>query len=268
LLKLFRGLDDYDKFLKWVAAKRAERLEAEGKEFLLTKDVRDKIYEWAGGKDRADYEATNKEFQRFIKSVLDVGEKSGLINPEERKAWEQWYYLPFNRIFEDEVTAQEYARYPHRNDKYAKIKKLIGSERKIGNPLENVLRNWTHIIGESMRNVARAEAFKQAEQTNSGLVTRVHRVAKKVKDKKTGKVKVKPTDIFWYKDKKGKRRYLKKAEVERLLTFQENGRPSKKTASRLIFLCMTSRYTTPSLALTSSSSTTLPCGCWVRPRSG
>ncbi len=160
--------DDANKLFYWVAAKRAERLELEGRERWLTANARKVIFDWVGEKPKSakSWDELNNKFQEFNKSVLDIAQHAGLINPENRQQWEQDYYVPFYRLFEDEITRAEFLKGPYPNVRHidAQIRRLLGGKRKIGDPIENIIKNWSHLIHESMRNVARAEAFDAAQE--------------------------------------------------------------------------------------------------------
>lgn len=166
----------------WIAVKRAEKLEAEGRENHLTKDKRDKIRDdqvFKGlntadrAKKEAEFERLNKEFQEFNKNIIDISIEAGLLSKDQVDAWMKDFYLPFYRILEDETTHDEFMQGPHKQRKFisAQIKRLKGGEEKLGDPLENILRNWTHLIQESQRNVARSSAAEVA--INLGLAEKV-----------------------------------------------------------------------------------------------
>jgi hypothetical protein len=167
--------DDGHKFLYWVAAKRAASLEAQGRERRLDAATRKKIFDWAGGENNPKWMAASKKLHEFNKSVLDVAEASGLIDPVARKTWEQFFYVPFYRVFEDEQARSEFLAGPHQSKKFisSQIRQLKGSEKKPGDPLENLLRNWMHLISESMRNEARAEAVRFSEEHGTGMIERL-----------------------------------------------------------------------------------------------
>ena len=229
-MPFLKSLGDYKNFLYWVAATRAEelakptKLHPKGREFLLDKAARDEIFEKTGGRNNAKWKEANVKLQEFQKDILKISEQAGIISKEERAVWEQEFYVPFYRIFENAETKDEYLKSPRSDRRFisAKIRKLLGSEKKLGDPLENLFRNWTHLINESMRNVARSEAFDSG--VGKSLMTEVKRVTKKIKTgKNKGKTEV--TDLYFYKDPEtGKRKFLPKADFEKLLTFQTKGK--------------------------------------------
>jgi len=172
--------EDGDNLLYWIAAKRAEVLstqpvsEERSKENWLLKAERDEIFEAVGEKpnNAESWDVLHEQFNEFNNGILDLAVESGLINQERRKQWEQHFYVPFYRVFEDPASREEYLRGPAQSKKNidANIRRLMGSDKKLGDPLENVIRNWTHLIHESMRNVARSEAFDSAKRLNLDVI--------------------------------------------------------------------------------------------------
>ena len=57
------------------------------------------------GRDRAAaYREALAEFNTLQRSVLDVAQQSGLVDPSARKLWESEFYVPFYRVMEDDAT--------------------------------------------------------------------------------------------------------------------------------------------------------------------
>lgn len=195
--------EDAEKLFYWVAAKRAEVLEGEGRERWLTKDIRKDIVEWTGKTDK-HWNKLNDKFQEFNKSVLDLAEKAGIIDPVLRKTWEQDYYVPFYRVFEDENTKEEFLKGPYRNKQHidAQIRRLMGAEKKIGDLTANIIKNWSHLIHESVRNLARKEAFEAAIKygKNTGLIDEKGAqipIIQKVEKKELLNILGSKTDVKW-----------------------------------------------------------------------
>ncbi len=206
---------DWEKLAYWVAAKRAEELEAEGREKWLDKDARDKIFAWAGDEDNETMQLAARGLHLFNKNILDIAEQAGIINHSGRLQWEREYYVPFYRIFEDETTRKEFLKAPVKNKKFisAQIKRLKGADVKIGDPLQNLLHNWMHLISESMRNVARKEAYEFAVNSESDIIEPVKATALNIYRAKESE------------DKKQKMIFVHKKTGEPVLSFQEDGRP-------------------------------------------
>lgn len=171
---------DWKKFLYWVAAKRAVVLEGQNRENWLDKTARDEIFSKTAPENSARFEKANKQFKEFNDNILDFAEKAGLIDPEARAQWQQYYYVPFYRIFENEEEREAFLAAPKWSKKHidAQIKKLKGADQKLGDPLENMLHNWVHLIHESMRNNARAAAFDSA--IGKGLAEEIKYMGKEI----------------------------------------------------------------------------------------
>jgi hypothetical protein len=156
---------DAEKFFYWLIAKRDQSRTARDKKYtpMFTDDERSKLLNWTGSRTSkgTPWGVVNKEFQAFNNSVLKIGIDSGLLDPAMVAQFKDQFYVPFYRIFEDEQATAEFIKAPVNTKRIiaAQIKKLRGSKRKIGDPLENILANWAHLIKQSMTNQARKEAF-------------------------------------------------------------------------------------------------------------
>jgi hypothetical protein len=199
--------EDGKKLLYWLSARRAEQLEAEGRENWLTPENRARIDAYVGDAADPKWQAMAAEFTEFNKSVLDVAERAGLISKEGREGWERDIYIPFYRVFEDPETREEALRGPKAGKKTidAQIRRLKGAEAKIGDPLENILKNWTHLIEQSVQNMARAEAFEAAEAR--GLAEEIP----------------KSEVLNFRKSDDGKMTFVTKKDDTDVLAFQEDG---------------------------------------------
>ncbi|MGD9825118.1 LPD38 domain-containing protein, partial [Desulfobacter sp.] len=156
--------DDWQNLFYWIAAKRSEELEAEGRENWITPEKRARLLERTGefSEKGESWASLNDKFQEFNQNILDVMEASGLIDPEARKIWESNMYIPFYRVLENEISRQEFLSGPRKSGKHisAQIKQLKGGQAKIGDPLENILMNWMYGLDAAARNKARAKAFE------------------------------------------------------------------------------------------------------------
>ncbi len=167
-LKKLKG--DGRNFFYWLAAKRAEQLEIEGREKWLDKDAREKIFKHVGeAPTHPDYETwddVNAEFQAMNKQILDFAQEAGVFTAEQRVSWEQNYYLPFYRLYDDQVNPKERLLHPQGGNQHLAnvIKRLEGGEAKLGDPLENILANWSTLIAESMRNKSRLAAADASQR--------------------------------------------------------------------------------------------------------
>jgi len=180
--------DDGPTLFKWMAVRRAATLDRQGRENWLTADQRkallDELFEGLTPEQRrakvARFEQLNQEFQKWNKNIIKIAREAGLMSEEQIEAWTSDYYLPFYRIMENEMTGEEFMRAPRKAKQHvsAQIRRLKGGKEKLGDPIENILRNWSHLIQTSQANVARqaaadvavdigvAEEVSKAELTN------------------------------------------------------------------------------------------------------
>ena len=204
---------DASKFLYWMAARRAELLEGQGRENWLDAKARSEIYQWAGARDNPEWVQKAKEFDAWNKSVLDLAQHAGLIDPAERSQWEQEFYVPFYRLKDDAVAWHEYLTAPQRSKKFisAQIRKLKGGQFQLGDPLENTLKNWMHLITESMNNMARKETAEWTQRTAPGEIT---------------EVSYKDLHMFRRGTGTNKRMtYVMKRDQRNVLVYQKDGKP-------------------------------------------
>jgi site-specific DNA-cytosine methylase len=177
LVKILQQLNgEHDMFFSWIAGNRAARLKAQGRENLLTNDDITALKDlnqgkMEDGKDRMPvYFKVLQEFNKYNKSVLDVAEKAGIINPDDRKTWESDFYVPFYRVSED----KEYKGGPANVSGLVfqqAFKKLKGGKNQTRDLLANVMMNWSHLLNASMRNQAAQAALEAAEK--AGVATKL-----------------------------------------------------------------------------------------------
>lgn len=151
---------EMDSFMGWMVANRAARLKKEGRENLFTDAeiaAARKLNEGVmpdGSKRAATYKQVFEDFARFKKAVLDFAQEGGIIDPESRSAWENADYIPFYRV-KDGLDAVRSAR---NNSGLAGqssgVKTLKGGKANIGDPVENIMRNFIHLIDAAQKNRA------------------------------------------------------------------------------------------------------------------
>jgi hypothetical protein len=165
--------NEHDRFFAWVAAQRAEKLLAEGREHNLTPaQIRllKTLNQGAmpdGAARPALYAKTLTDLQRYNNAVLDVAEKAGLIDGASRPIWQSEFYVPFYRLMEesDKVIpamgkglVRQYA-----------FKKLKGGSQELGDLVENVMKNWSHLLNASLRNNAARESLTAAAKIGAAM---------------------------------------------------------------------------------------------------
>lgn len=172
-LHVLQGLNgEHDRFMSWMAGKRATQLKNEGRENLFTdeditflrtltngkmRDGRDRstVYMDAAGKLRA-----------FNESVLDIAEKSGLIDPESRALWANDFYVPFFRVMEEGVAGPTIKS--GLVNQYG-VKKLKGGTKELNDLLKNTMMNWAHLMSASAKNRAASAALGAIERIGGAI---------------------------------------------------------------------------------------------------
>lgn len=171
------GAEAHD-FLWWVAANRAERLKAEDRENLFSKqDIRalkdlnrgelDFDYQMPNGtvtrRREAAYMDALRRYDALNKSVLDLVKESGLV--EDRvvdQLWADPFYVPFYREAVDRNTTRFAVPTSGMVKQYAS-KKLKGGSEKLRQDLwENAFGNWDHMIDAALRNRAAVQVLENA----------------------------------------------------------------------------------------------------------
>ena len=164
---------EHDRFLAWVIGNRAERLLAEGREHNFTaQDIQALKALNQGsmpdGTPRAqEYAKVLSDLNRYNKAVLDIAEKAGLIDGASRSAWEKDFYVPFYRLMEGE-DGKPKGPMPSKGlvNQYA-FKVLKGGEQALGDPMQNILKNWAHLLDASLKNQAARESLLAAQRVGA-----------------------------------------------------------------------------------------------------
>lgn len=148
---------EHDRFFSWLAGRRAEQLKKEGRENLFTDDDISALSTLNQGRMKngdsreAVYLRAQKDVAELNKSVLDIAETSGLIDPESRKVWASDFYVPFYRVMEEGITGPS-IKSGLVNQK--SIKKLKGGTNNLGDLTQNMLMNWSTLLTASAKNRA------------------------------------------------------------------------------------------------------------------
>lgn len=202
---------EHDHFMAWIAANRAERLAAEWQvrfdngvteRFANEAAARAEAAKWPGakaeaasrerlftpediaagkrlaagkmadGRDRAAvYRGALAEFNALQRSVLDVAQEAGLVDPSARQLWESEFYVPFYRVMEDDATGTMGPGQIGGLVGQHAYKRLKGGTDKLGDLVANTVSNWSHLLSASMKNLAAQGALQEAEKL--GIASRV-----------------------------------------------------------------------------------------------
>jgi len=153
----------------WMIANRAERLKGEGREKLFDSaeiaEVQAMITQRGWDTEFTDIAA---KYADWKKKLLDFAEESGIINSQTRPLWEHSDHIPFYRALEGDVSG------PFSGGAIADVKQQIqrlrGSDKNIGDPLQNIFMNIASLIDASMRNHAARLSITNLD--GSGLITK------------------------------------------------------------------------------------------------
>lgn len=202
---------EHDHFMAWIAANRAERLAAEWQvrfengvteRFANEAAARAEAAKWPGskaepasrerlftaediqvgkrlasgkmadGRDRSVvYRQALDQFNELQRSVLDVAQEAGLVDPSARKLWESEFYVPFYRVMEDDATGTMGPGQIGGLVGQQAYKRLKGGTDKLGDLVANTVSNWSHLLSASMKNLAAQGALTEAEKL--GIASRV-----------------------------------------------------------------------------------------------
>lgn len=161
---------EHDRFLWWVAAQRAERLKAEGRENLFTDSDISALKTldegtFSDGAARGPvYADALKELNAFNDAALKLAMESGLIDNDAYEAMRYDPYVPFYRVMEETGELPKFKGGSGLTGQQA-FKKLKGGTDKLNNDLlHNLLLNWNHLFTASAKNRAAVAAMETATQ--------------------------------------------------------------------------------------------------------
>lgn len=158
------------RFFQWVAAQRAERLKAEGKENLLTDQDITALKSLNAGRftdgtpRMGVYAQALKELNAFNDSTLKVAVESGLIDQAAYELMKEQPYVPFYRLMEEDGGMRG-PRFSSGLVNQQAWKKLKGGTQQLNaDLLQNTLMNWSHLYAAAARNRASLETMAAAEK--------------------------------------------------------------------------------------------------------
>lgn len=158
---------EHDRFMWWVAAQRARRLKAEGRENLLTdSDISalltlDRDDANTSGRP-ARFSAALAKLNEFNNAILKIALDSELIDNEAYDLFKDQPYVPFYRVMADEGGVRGPGFGSGLVNQYA-WKKLKGGREALNQDLlANLMQNWAHLLSASAKNRAAAAAVEAA----------------------------------------------------------------------------------------------------------
>lgn len=157
---------DVDRYQIWKALNRDAALPENKRSFKDLISKRDALLagDINGVPRRKLYEQALKEENQLNKSVLDVAKQQGVIDDEAYNRFaNDIYYIPFYKEMENGEVASVQSSSKLTGQYFSKALKG-GEKERMNDLMENVLRNWSHILSASMKNAAAVSTLKSAEQ--------------------------------------------------------------------------------------------------------
>ena len=159
---------ELDRWQVWMALSREANLPDEKRSSRLDDLVAKKndfVKGTINGRPRAEvYEQARKDVMALNKSVLNVALMNGLI---DRQAYQRFssdmFYIPFYRAMEDGQLESIRTASRLSNQQFSKMLKGQ-SDKPFGDLMENTLRNWSHILSASMKNLASNTILEDARE--------------------------------------------------------------------------------------------------------
>jgi hypothetical protein len=159
---------ELDRWQVWMALSREANLPDDKRSSRLDDLVAKKndfVKGTINGKPRAEvYEQARKDVMALNKSVLNVALMNGLI---DRQAYQRFsndmFYIPFYRAMEDGQLESIRTASRLSNQQFSKMLKGQ-SDKPFGDLMENTLRNWSHILSASMKNLASNTILEDARE--------------------------------------------------------------------------------------------------------
>lgn len=149
---------ELDSFLGWIVANRANKLFPLGKEQNLSKEEIAEMLKlnegtMTDGRNRAKvYETARKGLMGLNSNVLDIVQEMGLINKEERKTWEEDFYIPFFRKLSEPDANVKGPRNITGLVNQDAVQRLKGAKIPIADMLGNIVLNWSHLLNAAAHN--------------------------------------------------------------------------------------------------------------------
>lgn len=172
LLEIFEPLgDDLNEFFGWMVGHRAERLKREGRENNLTQEHIDALKALGTPERLQRFKTAAAEYAAFKRSVLDVAQSAGLIDPESRRAWDHADYIPFYRQIDERAVFAATGR-KGLSGQSSGIRMLRGGDAALNDPMENLLMNFSRLIDASLKNNAINKTIRALEDAGSDAATK------------------------------------------------------------------------------------------------
>ena len=169
LLEIFSPLaqtgdpDVWRCFQFYAGSKRGARLDAEGREHLFTRQDLNEARAMAAQFNQMgiDFDAVYKEYQKWNEALVKYMKDTGVLSAADAAYFTRFGdYIPFYRQIDGEATVG-----PKIFSSIAGVQKpkvLKGGTEKLGDFLENVIRNASAAVESGMKNVAANRGIRDA----------------------------------------------------------------------------------------------------------
>lgn len=145
--------EELDEFLDYVVGVRAERLMREGRENNFTRGEVAELLALKTPERAQRFDDALRRLDKWNGEILDFAEQSGLIDPAGRRLWEHGAYIPFHRVLNDGEVHRPASK-ADLSHQWSGIQRLRGSDKAIGDPLQNLISNAHRLINASIKNDA------------------------------------------------------------------------------------------------------------------
>jgi hypothetical protein len=160
----------YQLYQFWAAAKRGKRLTKEGREELLNDPADQAHAKFLENKYGVMFNQVQKDFIKYNDKLVDYMVDTGVLSPERGKIYtEHADYLPFYRQIEGQATAGPKIFAAISGVKPPKA--LKGSDARLDDFLETIVRNTQSAIQAGVKNVAAQRSVEAAKDV--GLAVKI-----------------------------------------------------------------------------------------------
>ena len=158
-------------FFGWMIGNRAERLMKEGRENNFTADDIKALKGLNKGME-SEFRAAALKYAAFKRTVLDVAEQAGLLDPDGRKVWDNADYIPFYREIDEKAVFGATGKKGLAGQSSG-IRTLKGGEAALNDPMENILMNFSRLVDASLKNRALRSTIDVLTAAKSDIVDKV-----------------------------------------------------------------------------------------------
>jgi hypothetical protein len=178
LREILASVPDVNEFAMWATALRVLEKSGQGKATGFNGAKLSELRKWVADNRRANLPAY-KKLNRFLDNELQMAVDAGFLKPEEAKRIKRanQFFVPFHQDRESMGTKGRGRGFI---DVPKPLKRFVGTDGRIFNPLESIIKNMYHLREAADRNRV-AEAFVQAISQTQGGGRVADTIAKRLK---------------------------------------------------------------------------------------